>query len=365
MPLKAEESRLRGQLEPTRARSQLGPLRRLDHRARRRHDRRAHQSRRPRRRPLRPRQSRGQYLLYYTDGQFWTIDTARRTVDQYHQGRSRPRSSTASRIRPTCSGRGSASPAGRRATPTCCSTTSSTSGRLRPTGAKATRLTDGAAEQIEYRYADLDPRCRRDRSRRSRSTSSMCGTLDQEVRLRAAGARRAPRPRQLVWLDKSVTRLAKAKDADVYALRRAELRRLARRVRRRRRSRRARSRSRRPTRSRAKYAWGRAELVEFKSEKGQRLQGVLRYPAGYEPGKKYPMIVYVYEKLSDCAAQLHRAVGARLLQRHVVHQRRLLRVRARHRLPSARAGAVGRRVRAARGRRGRRRWASSIRRRSA
>ena len=29
------------------------------------------------------------------------------------------------------------------------------------------------------------------------------------------------------------------------------------------------------------------------------MQGALYYPAGYEPGKKYPMIVYMYEKLSD------------------------------------------------------------------
>ena len=30
-----------------------------------------------------------------------------------------------------------------------------------------------------------------------------------------------------------------------------------------------------------------------------RLQGALYYPAGYEPGKQYPMIVYMYETLSD------------------------------------------------------------------
>ena len=29
------------------------------------------------------------------------------------------------------------------------------------------------------------------------------------------------------------------------------------------------------------------------------LQGILHYPANYEPGKKYPMVVYLYEKLSD------------------------------------------------------------------
>jgi dipeptidyl aminopeptidase/acylaminoacyl peptidase len=51
------------------------------------------------------------------------------------------------------------------------------------------------------------------------------------------------------------------------------------------------------------YAWGRSQLIEYKSPGGQRLQGALYYPASYESGKKYPMIVYLYEKLSD---QLHR-----------------------------------------------------------
>jgi dipeptidyl aminopeptidase/acylaminoacyl peptidase len=49
----------------------------------------------------------------------------------------------------------------------------------------------------------------------------------------------------------------------------------------------------------AKYTWGRAELVEYKSDRGERLQGALYYPAGYEAGRKYPMIVYLYERLSD------------------------------------------------------------------
>jgi dipeptidyl aminopeptidase/acylaminoacyl peptidase len=29
------------------------------------------------------------------------------------------------------------------------------------------------------------------------------------------------------------------------------------------------------------------------------LQGALFYPAGYDPGRRYPMVVYMYEKLSD------------------------------------------------------------------
>ena len=47
------------------------------------------------------------------------------------------------------------------------------------------------------------------------------------------------------------------------------------------------------------YRWGRRVLVDFKNSKGQRLQGTLTLPANYEQGKKYPMLVYFYEKLSN------------------------------------------------------------------
>ena len=40
-------------------------------------------------------------------------------------------------------------------------------------------------------------------------------------------------------------------------------------------------------------------LVNYVSDKGDSLQGALFLPAGYEPGKKYPTIVYYYEKLSQ------------------------------------------------------------------
>lgn len=42
-----------------------------------------------------------------------------------------------------------------------------------------------------------------------------------------------------------------------------------------------------------------ARLVDYVSEKGKRLQAALFLPAGYQEGKKYPTIVYIYEKLSN------------------------------------------------------------------
>lgn len=47
------------------------------------------------------------------------------------------------------------------------------------------------------------------------------------------------------------------------------------------------------------YKWGRSELVEWKATDGQKLQGILIKPDNFDPKKKYPMIVYFYERLSD------------------------------------------------------------------
>lgn len=46
------------------------------------------------------------------------------------------------------------------------------------------------------------------------------------------------------------------------------------------------------------YSWGKAELIQYKNSKGDSLSGILYYPAQYNSHKKYPMIVYIYEKLS-------------------------------------------------------------------
>ena len=49
----------------------------------------------------------------------------------------------------------------------------------------------------------------------------------------------------------------------------------------------------------SEYAWGSRVLIDFENDKGERLQATLTLPAGYQEGKKYPMIVYFYEKVSN------------------------------------------------------------------
>jgi dienelactone hydrolase len=162
-------------------------------------------------------------------------------------------------------------------------------------GSRATRLTDGTADQVRHRYVRIDP-------------DEEWIDLDKPLYVSLFGiwSKKSGYGRlmpdngveRLVWLDKSVTALARAKDAPVFAytsqdyddspdifIAGADLK-----------------NARQVTTTNAfqsKFAWGRSELIEYKTDKGRRLQGALYYPAGYEAGKSYPMIVYLYERLSD------------------------------------------------------------------
>ncbi|MFC3415914.1 S9 family peptidase [Algoriphagus hitonicola] len=49
----------------------------------------------------------------------------------------------------------------------------------------------------------------------------------------------------------------------------------------------------------SEYAWGKRKLVEFTDSRGNKLQGTMTLPAGYEEGKAYPTLFYFYEKMSD------------------------------------------------------------------
>ena len=49
----------------------------------------------------------------------------------------------------------------------------------------------------------------------------------------------------------------------------------------------------------ADHAWGKQVLMPYTNSRGDKLQMMLTYPADYQPGKQYPMVVYYYEKLSQ------------------------------------------------------------------
>lgn len=47
------------------------------------------------------------------------------------------------------------------------------------------------------------------------------------------------------------------------------------------------------------YAWGKRVLIDTSNSGGRRLQATLTLPAGYVEGRRYPMVVYFYEKMSQ------------------------------------------------------------------
>ena len=165
---------------------------------------------------------------------------------------------------------------------------------VRPDGRGGRRLTDGREDGTVYRYNRvgwaegqdaIDPA--------APAYYNLTGRWSKKNGYAVAG-RLDRRPERRIWLDAGVGRLARAEDADVFAYvvedfddspdyfiargRLAEGTRLT-----------------RTNPFQDDYLWGRSELVEFRNERGHRLQGALFYPAGYEPGKRYPMITYIYE----------------------------------------------------------------------
>jgi dipeptidyl aminopeptidase/acylaminoacyl peptidase len=49
----------------------------------------------------------------------------------------------------------------------------------------------------------------------------------------------------------------------------------------------------------SQYNWLTAELVEWTTPKGYKSKGILYKPEDFDPNKKYPMLVYFYEKVSE------------------------------------------------------------------
>ncbi len=176
---------------------------------------------------------------------------------------------------------------------------------VNPDGSGGRRLTPGAEDEVRYRIVRID----READAFDPDEPIYYSTYGEWTKKAGfSRARLGENPEALVWHDAAygsfLSGLMKAEDADVYAFRRErfddspdyfvtgpDL-----------------SEPAQVTRTnpfQEDYAWGRTELVDYENEWGRPLQGALVYPADYEPGRIYPMIVYHYERLSQA---LHRYV---------------------------------------------------------
>ena len=170
--------------------------------------------------------------------------------------------------------------------------------RFEPESGRTVNLTAGAgrASQIRFRYARTEPeldhipegetlwRAFHDQNKQG---GFYRGRTDGEAS-----------PVEIVMADKSFRLRGKAKDADRWLLTREDFREF-------------------PdlwvteggitdmqqvsdaNPQQADYAWGSAELVEWTSNDGVELQGMLFKPDGFDPANEYPLLVYFYERMSD------------------------------------------------------------------
>lgn len=168
----------------------------------------------------------------------------------------------------------------------------------RPDGSGTKRLTVGMTDSTRYRRVRLDPDEKYVDLAKPVYLSTTGDWSKRSGYSRLAGGK----VERLVWEDASIGRLSKARDAEVYLYVAQDF-----------------NRSPNffvagPTLASARqvshtnpfqreYRWGRSELIEYRNDWGERLQGALFYPADYEPGKRYPMIVYIYEIRSPSVHQ--------------------------------------------------------------
>lgn len=170
--------------------------------------------------------------------------------------------------------------------------------QVSPNGGTARNLTDGVGrrEKIELRYVRLDPK------ERSIDPGKPLLLHADDEDTRESGFYRdridGGLPEKLVMGAKNFNNPTKAKDADVLMLSASrfdefpdlwvtnlnfkDMKKMS-----------------NGDAQRASFKWGTAELVSFRSTDGDPLQGVLLKPENFDARRKYPMIVYIYERLSQ------------------------------------------------------------------
>jgi dipeptidyl aminopeptidase/acylaminoacyl peptidase len=170
--------------------------------------------------------------------------------------------------------------------------------QVAPDGSGAKNLTDGVGrrDKIVFRYVRLDPK-----ERSIDPTKPLLLHVENEE-TRDSGFYRdkvnGGLPEKLLMAAKDFNNPSKAKDADVLMFTASrfdqypdlwatgpgfkDLKKIS-----------------NGDTQRAQFNWGSAELVSFKNTDGVALKGLLLKPDNFDPKKKYPMIVYIYERLTQ------------------------------------------------------------------
>jgi len=168
-----------------------------------------------------------------------------------------------------------------------------------PDGSGARMVTNGAGRKdaIVFRYRSLDPEQRAIPADRPMLLSANDDATESSgfYRVNLTGTET---PRKIVMIDKAFGQLAKARDSErvVFTLGRfdefpdlwvsdtsfQDMKKIS---------------DANP--QQAEYIWGRSELIHYINADGQRLRAILTKPDDFDPDGKYPLMVYIYEELSE------------------------------------------------------------------
>ncbi|MGE5814675.1 MAG: prolyl oligopeptidase family serine peptidase, partial [Acidobacteriota bacterium] len=178
--------------------------------------------------------------------------------------------------------------------------------QVQPDGTGARQITGGIgrSQKLVFRYQKSDP----DEKAISASTPLLLSVTDE--RTKASGYYRVSvagtaAPEKLVMLDKAFGGFHKARNADVYVFTVSrfeefpdlwvsgpgfkDMKKIS---------------DANPQQS--QFLWGRSELIDYTNADGKPLRATLIKPESFDASKKYPLMVYIYEQLTD---GLHRYVA--------------------------------------------------------
>ena len=177
--------------------------------------------------------------------------------------------------------------------------------RIFPNGQAAVNLTrgEGRKTQVQYRVMRIEPEDEDDPDARYLDPGKPLHLRGESLETRETGFfassfAAASAPKRLLWGAKDYNFVARAREADVVIVRAERFdeypdlhvtdpsfRKLA-----------------KVSNGGAQmepFLWGTSELIRFRNADGVALQAALFKPAGFDPKKKYPLMVYIYERLSQ------------------------------------------------------------------
>ena len=170
---------------------------------------------------------------------------------------------------------------------------------IKPDGTSPRMITGGAGrkDQIVFRYRSLDPEERVIPTDKPLLLSANDDKTESSGFYRVAYSGSAA-PEKIVMADKSFGAVVKAKNADRVVFTQArfdefpdlwtsdtsfrDMKKVS-----------------NANPQQADYVWGKAELMRYINADGKTLRAIMVKPDNFDPSKKYPLMVYIYEELSE------------------------------------------------------------------